>query len=365
MRAKSILGFLAFALTISVFGNHTDAQLLRRIFQPRQTFSQDCPTGVCPTNDCPVIYPQISPGPVVVLDEPVMLQPAPQLDGKTELAMEDWGRTAARCVVGNSCGSASLCGFYNGGTLFLTNAHVAGTRPGTSCKIRMVIDGKTKEFTGRTIMAAYSDKTLTDWCVVLVEEKIDIEPRYLAKVKPSGSHTTVGSPRCVWPLVRQNLRTAEVSNNSALWRWTPNSIGGQSGSGVWSLDDGKQYGLLTWSWGGLGAGQQTSEIYRQAKERSVAGEPRPDGLFELNRPDGVICENGFFQEAGITDLPIWGEPETDPAPGPKPDPDCDCDDGTEEEKGLLKRLRDRAKERNIDIAKLIQLILMMLELFAK
>ena len=299
--------------------DEANAQLFRRWIQPTaQSQPQQCYGPNCPqVTVMPPRVPFVEPRVVVTIPPTIAspklptaqeIQPVPLgLSDDQVLEMEDWGRTAARCIVGNSCGSASLCGFYNGGTLFLTNAHVTGTRPGTSATIRMVVDGETKEFSGRVIMAAYSDKTLTDWSVVMVEEKIPVEPRKLSIDRPTGSHTTVGAPRCVWPLARQNLRTVEVSDGSPLWRWNPNSIGGQSGSGVWSLDDGLQYGLLTWSWGGLGAGQQTAEIYRQARQRTVAGEPRPDGLQELKRTTEVIVENGFFAQAGIDELPIWDD----------------------------------------------------------
>jgi len=349
MRSISLLCFIVAGLIC----DFSEGQLFRRFRQVRTYEVIQSTMTPCPTGDCAPVVNYVEALPAVQ-----------EVDSDAIVVVDDWGRTAARFLVGNSCGSGSLCGFYKDGTLFLTNAHVTGTRPGTEAKIRMVVGAETKEYMGRVVMAAYSDKTLTDWSVVYVEEKIDVVPRYLAKTKPTGSHTTVGSPKCVWPLQRQNITTADVSENSALWRWRPNSIGGQSGSGVWSLSDGLQYGLLTWSWGGLGAGQQTSEIYRQARQKSVSGEPRIDGLVELGRNRDVIVENGFYQESGIDELPIWKtEPDDEPAPPTPPKPDCDDLDDTE--RGLLARLKDRAKERGIDWILLIQIILQLLEMFKK
>ena len=101
---------------------------------------------------------------------------------------------------------------------------------------------------------------------------------------------------------------------------TPNSIGGQSGSAVHSLTNNNQYGLLTWSWGGYGAGQTTRSIWFQYQNRAVVGFPRLEGLIELgNRADEV--ESGFFAEANITELPIWAHLDNDNPPPPPPNGD--------------------------------------------
>jgi hypothetical protein len=222
--------------------------------------------------------------------------------------------SACRVNFGNSCGSGTVVSNdYEGGSLVLTNAHVAGTRIGSTGTCLFSINGADRRVNARIIMAAYSDKTLADWAVLFLPQFQIVKETRLSKSRPTGSHYTTGSPRCVWPLRHQDLRTTQISSNSALWRWQPNAIGGQSGSGVWSRADNLQYGLLTWSWGGDGAGQMTSEIYRQAVQRTVAGEPRPEGLEELSERAEV--ENGFFAEVSIRDLPIWHDPTT-----VKPDP---------------------------------------------
>lgn len=233
----------------------------------------------------------------------------------------DWARSAAQMRAGNSCGSGSVVGFLDDSTLILTNAHVVGTRPGTAATVRMRVNGRDVQYTGSIVMAAYSSTVLADWAIVKVQGRIPVEPRLLSTTKPVGNHVTVGAPRCVWPLVYSALRTVDASNNSALWRWLPNAIGGQSGSGVWSTTDGHQYGLITWSWGGYGAGQQTWWIYQQAKQRSAeVGELRPAGLMELGqRSRDIIVEEGFFAESNIGDLPIWAGQTPDPTPE---DPEC-------------------------------------------
>jgi hypothetical protein len=295
---------------------------------------------------------------VVPADEP--LPEFVVVDETADQATQDWGRTAAQARVSNSCGSASLVGFLDNDSLFLTNAHVSGTRPGTDVTLRMRLNGRDTTYSGKVIMAAYSNQTLADWSIVRVPGRVPSTPRPLAIERPSGDHVTVGSPRCVWPLQMQTLRTHNATTNSALWQWTPNAIGGQSGSGVWSPKDGNQYGLVTWSWGGYGAGQMTWWIYRQATERSVAGEPRPAGLRELTPRGGVIVEEGFFQEANIGTLPIWANQQPTPDPGMEDDP---CAEITTAERAELAKLKRAAKERNVDWIAVIRLILQLIQLF--
>ena len=329
-------------------------------------FAQDL---ACPT--CPVISPIEDPANVVEVDS----MPS--------------GKAACRVRAGGGCGSGSVVGHWNGGSLIMTNAHVAGTRVGRSVTVDAVVDGVTVSKPARVVMAAYSDRTLTDWAVLHVPDWTAIEPVKMSREKPSGSHYTKGSPRCVWPLVSTDVSTADISDSSPLWRWRPNAIGGQSGSGVWSDDDNLQKGLLTWSWGGLGAGQQTSEIFRQASERSVSGEPRIAGLTDVGG-GAVACENGFFAEANVTELPIWSDGQDEPADPDTPSltakeaellatlkrrsaelgidyadaltmligADCNAADGE-----MVGQLRVQCKERGIDFVRLVQLILELLELF--
>jgi hypothetical protein len=339
--------WLLVALMALSFCEPVEAQLLRR-------FRQTCPSGVCPT-------PQFAAPSVLQECEPAVIEPAamPQSDDETA-ATSEWFRSAAQFRVSNSCGSGSVVGFIGDDTLLLSNAHVTGTRPGTAVTIRMRIDGKDVTYQGTVIMAAYSNTTQADWSITRVRGRIPVEPRPLSIERPSGDHVTVGSPRCVWPLKYQEVKTVRASENMPLWQWTPNSIGGQSGSGVWSPKDGNQYGLLTWSWNGLGAGQQTYWIYRQATEKTVAGEPRLEGMKELTpRPEGVVVEEGFFAESDIDQLPIWSKPGVDP-PKPEPAPPVEF---SESEVKNLRTLRAAAREKGVDWMQIVLLILELIKLF--
>lgn len=214
---------------------------------------------------------------------------------------------ACRITAGNACGSGSFVGKDATSSFVMTNAHVVGTTIGRVVALRFVENGRVVNESGRVVMAAYSDRMLTDWAVVRLARVVDVPHVAMSKTRPSGDHYTTGSPRCVWPLQSTAVRTADVSQNSSLWRWRPNAIGGQSGSGVWSVN-GKQemFGLLTWSWGGLGAGQQTAVIWKQTRDRSIDADNRPAGLQEVG-DDRSPTEVGFFSEVSLGDLPIWGD----------------------------------------------------------
>jgi hypothetical protein len=361
---RLVVAALAAVCLFSQWAESAEAQLFRRLrAADPQCVGAECAPRVYVLPRYAPVAPQI----LARVEEcpPTVIQTVQETDvpvvDETSAIDEvnaQWARSAAQMRAGNSCGSGSVVAFYNGDTLVLTNAHVVGTRPGTVARVRMMVQGQEKSYEGRIIMAAYSNTYLADWAIVSVPGEIPVEPRLLSTAKPKGQHVTVGSPRCEWPLRFSTLTTADASNNSALWRWRPNAIPGQSGSGVWSPDDGLQYGIITWSWSGLGAGQQTWWIYEQAKQRTAeVGELRPFGLVELTpRDPDVIVEEGFFAQSNIGDLPIWAKPGTDP----KPVPPSAEDDLDEDGRRAFKRFRDWAKERNLNW---IQLLALIMEIF--
>lgn len=229
-------------------------------------------------------------------------------------------RSCCKVTNNNSCGSGSLVGVRNGKSLVLSNAHVAGTQPGREviCEFPFASNKRAR---ARIIMAAYSNRIMMDWAVLELNELIDLPHVKLANTVPVGSHYTAGYPRCRGPFFSQ-LTTRQITHNGTVWRWQPNAIGGQSGSGVHSLANHLQFGLLTWSWGGDGAGQTCRSIWGQYVQRNAVGYLRPEGLTELcERAEGV--EEGFFAESNITTLPIWAHlDDVTPPPVDPGQPGC-------------------------------------------
>jgi len=255
---------------------------------------------------------------------------------------------AVRVSVGGGCGSGWAAGRDDRGTFVLTNAHVAGTELGRQVNVDVPTESGMERMVGRVVVAAYDSRQQTDWAVVLVaglegpvwplsiERPLDVR------------HDSVGSPRCVWPLVGFTSRDNQISASSPLWSWMPSSIGGQSGSAM--VADGVSFGLLTWNISGRGAGQQTSWIYRQAMNRTADSVERVAGMVDVG--GGVECVDGFFMEAGINDLPIWAG--LSPVPPIVPEPD-------EPVGPLFKRLCQRLGLAPGECVLLLKLILRLLE----
>jgi hypothetical protein len=213
-------------------------------------------------------------------------------------------------------------------------------------------DGNVVDLPGRVIMAAYSSRTRTDWAVVVVAaDSFTVAARPLSKT-PAASGVAIGfwgCPGCV-PPSGVVLSSYEDSGNTAAW--TPNSIGGQSGSSLLRLDSGVAVCLLTWTSNGRGLGQTTAGIWRQASEQNTDGQARDGSEFVRSSVDDL--HDGFFAETGIGDLPIW---ETDDVPPPggggATDPDCE----------RLLKLREmlRARGAGTRWAEVLRLILLLIE----
>ena len=221
---------------------------------------------------------------------------------------------AVRIINGNVCGSGTVCGSDTNSTYILTNAHVVGTSIGRVVRVRENVNGSDQEFDASVHVAAFSDQQITDWAILKTAKRAGPEWK-LSKVDPTGTkYVTCGSPRCVWPLVCGSITSVNVGHGTTPWTWTPDAIGGQSGSSI--RNDAGAFGLLTWSWSGRGAGQLTSTIYRQLREKSTEAPKRPIGLREVQAAQRHETENGFHEgEVSVRiDLPIWIDDTVVPPP---------------------------------------------------
>jgi hypothetical protein len=272
---------------------------------------------------------------------------------------------AVRVRISGSCGSGFIAGADSQSAYIVTNAHVVGTQIGREVTIDILSAGQMRSLRGRVILAMYHSQRLIDAAIVRVDSLR--AARYLPMIKDVPSKrpfSTRGAPRCVWPLVVKPFDQVIISSNSPLIRGLPDSIPGQSGSGIYDAD-GNAIALLAWSWGGYCAGQQTHWLWKVASERSLLGVPgRPNGLQEVSQgPEGVpyvrpVTEDGIFFEGAETsaadlinepsdqhpdgdslirpstedgifslvdsrlaELPIWVTPG---GPKPQPDPCPDC-----------------------------------------
>jgi hypothetical protein len=226
----------------------------------------------------------------------------------------------------------------------MTNAHVAGDRIGRVVGIDAIVDGKTVRKNARVIEAMYSDRVIADWALLFIPEWQDLKPAYMTKTRPKIGQSlyTMGCPRCVWPPTNTDINIVDLSITNSVGWWNPPSISGQSGSAVW--DDAKHYMqlILTWLWTRQGrprgAGQMTSEIYKQQRAGKIVGAPRPTGLIELSNErdypidwntEGLTDPNVPLQfynrTTGIQDYPIWYEDQVTTPPPPPPGEDGEFD----------------------------------------
>ena len=296
----------------------------------------------------------------LVFDSGIPRTPALEAEAKS------YTKRVGRMTVSGSCGSGSLVGRDAQFIWLMTNAHVATSNIGKQVNVECALEdfSGTERFSGIVVEAAYSSNQTTDWAIVRADSKHlkGIEPIKMSIRMPDLTKPafTWGCPRCEVP----SGQVVRSVSDSPVWQWMPNSIGGQSGSAV--IQKGLQVGLLTWTWGGRGAGQFTATIYRQSKERSAESEDRPAGLIPVcdnpqeDIPEGYfsmpgekrLCEIGNFVDDGavstdgakrekawidqgflqdgysgqtaVTDLPIWADPEApmDPPVEPGDPPVC-------------------------------------------
>lgn len=268
-------------------------------------------------------------------------------------------RAVFRIINQTSCGTASLCGRWNyqgqDGSLALSNAHVVGSQVGR--KVKAWSEKLKREFTAEVIRAAYSNQVIADWGLLWIPGLTEIEPVLLSMDPPAEGESlyTKGFPKCQAHNGTDITQHAVLNNGVMLW--LPDAIGGQSGSGVWGDDDNLQKSLLTWSWSQgnrtYGAGQLTSEIYKQNRAGEIRGFAKMPGLIELpgdfdfsgiDRTGATdpVAEEGFNSiplPRNIVDFPIWYK-ATDPPPPPDPD------DGELHKRAIesLRRVRDTADD---------------------
>jgi hypothetical protein len=259
-----------------------------------------------------------------VESETCELNPA-YLDWFDEISAGQSSPNACRVRQGNACGSGSLIGWHNGGSLVMSNWHVAsGIGREASCQFRIGSQDITR--TGRIILGAYSNRVTADWCIIFIPDWQVIRPVWGSRARPAGDDRfyTTGSPSCVYPLRSQSQSRILSNNNQGFVTLSTPAVPGQSGSAMWSHKTNWQQLLITWRTGSGNTGAQPLDyIWTQAQTAmqtgALIGGPMPDGVERLSGSDEEL-EEGFFAEASIRALPIWAEDQSKPEPDPTPDP---------------------------------------------
>lgn len=378
----TILAVIGFLLVSDVgFG-----QLFQRRFQ---VVPPPCPNGNCQQAVVPIsqpivqpVYEAMSPSAVVNVPPATEVKAGQELNasqwyqilvgpgGRRVTAVEDetvrsFARRATRIINGNSCGTGNLCGRDDQFIYILTNAHVAGTRIGHVVRCQALVNNTVEVFNATVIEAAYSSRTRTDWALLRApaNHMAGIEPIKLSKERPDPQKITGtwGCPRCEVP----RGQVIETVRFGSVWLWQPNSIGGQSGSAV--IQDGLEFGLLTWSEGGNGSGQFTATIYAQSVGQNTDGPARTGAEIPVSPTFGVELKEGYHaedRETGLGEYPIWHDGADDGSGDPQPPGSAEPDNSPE--RRLFDRLRNlRRNDTGTDWLAIINLILQLIEILAK
>jgi hypothetical protein len=212
------------------------------------------------------------------------------------------GVGGARLRSGRSCGSGSLIDAEPGRCVWLTNAHVVGTRVGAGVMVEAVNrHGRIETVRGRVAAAGYQRGRAVDWAIVESDSLRDFEvsARLLGPMESRRDLITVGSPRCESPSMR---RLAFVRESAGVGYAEPVAIGGQSGSGI--FQGMRTVGLITWT-----NGRET--LFQTAEQLRLSMRPEwfVDGSIGFPLPDDWVpccdepqpCEDGFFGSAEVAD----------------------------------------------------------------
>lgn len=191
-----------------------------------------------------------------------------------------------RVTTRGGCGSGAKIGEKDGNAVILTNAHVAGTRIGSTVNLEHWTEfGEYSKGTATIAAAALQRGTSLDWAVLFADDGFisDVPSIPLSLSERPDERLpayTSGCPRCEMPSIHF-VRWEDTDSN--IFRWSPNAISGRSGSGVFTLSqDGTldQQSLLTWSDGRYGMGQRSVDVWQQ-----IRGD-LPDSLARI--PTGVL-----------------------------------------------------------------------------
>lgn len=220
---------------------------------------------------------------------------------------------AARVINGQVCGTAIHIYRDQQRSLWLTNAHVAGTRKGHT--VRLEIDLHLRLRVNATLIAAaYRRGFDADWAVLETPPQplpvcpivVDDDP------EANDVMQSAGSGRCEQTYHRYRyyenwVRDVVYSN--------PNAIGGESGSGVLEATGRAVVGLLTWSASGKCVHQRSSAIASMMLGEAAWENATPIPMdFMPATPQIAQCSDTIFQPTAWPDAMFVTSDELHAAP---------------------------------------------------
>lgn len=181
-------------------------------------------------------------------------------------------RITRQSEAGQTIGSGTVIGEIDGKLAILTNAHVAGSRPGGQVAVEFFARGyESGKLAGETVWASYSGGTPPKYAprdVAIVEvpkaslgrfwtDAVDVFAPWSAEVPMV---TSAGCPRGDWPNQFQGHPTK--IDRLGLIEFVPEAVPGRSGSPLFAPDNKTMLGVITWAdpESGVGIAQSMESI---------------------------------------------------------------------------------------------------------
>jgi hypothetical protein len=169
------------------------------------------------------------------------------------LSLNEIGEASCRVRVSSSAGSGTSIASDKTHVYVLTNAHVVGSNKTATCEF-FRYGRKTQKLPGTIIWKSHNDRSVKDFAIIRIEKALfgEFPPRIVPLapadhvVHKDDYIASAGCPRARWLQLWEGHALSEASKNRVLF--TPPPLGGQSGSGVYTVIDGDTYlcAVLTW-----------------------------------------------------------------------------------------------------------------------
>ena len=169
------------------------------------------------------------------------------------LTLNQIGEASCRVRVSSSAGSGTSIAEDEDSIYVLTNAHVVGSNKAATCEF-FRYGRKTSRIPGQVVWKSYSDSTVNDFAIIKLPKSAfgDYPPRFVPfapmdhEILKNDYIASAGCPQARWLQLWEGHALSSATNDRVLF--TPPPLGGQSGSGVYTVIDGDTYlcAVLTW-----------------------------------------------------------------------------------------------------------------------
>ena len=169
------------------------------------------------------------------------------------LTLNEIGEASCRVNADDSRGSGTAIAQDKQFVYVLTNAHVVGNSSRVTCEF-FRYGRKTRPLGGEVLWRAYSERRVLDFAVIKIARSLfgSMPPRIVPLapaghlIKKNDYIASAGCPQARWLQLWEGHALSDSSQSQVLF--TPPPLGGQSGSGVYTVIKGNTYlaAVLTW-----------------------------------------------------------------------------------------------------------------------